>query len=67
MDLDRRSESDHEFKGPVTITNWARTRAQRIIRDISFETQQYDIYDPYFSSQSSNIDPRESILQELDL
>ena len=46
--------SHFEEEGPVTIFNWARTRAQKIIRDISFESDQYNIYSPHFSSEEMN-------------
>lgn len=36
---------------PISCTNWARSRAQKIIRDTSFESDCYNIYDPNFSSE----------------
>jgi hypothetical protein len=39
-----------EFKGAVTITNWAISRRQRIVRDISFDSEHFDIFNPEFSS-----------------
>ena len=42
---------EEEFEGKVAITNWAMSRAQKIIRDISFESKTFDIYRPEFSSQ----------------
>lgn len=41
---------------PITITNWARTRAQKIIRDTSFESDSFNIYDPCFSSEEEEND-----------
>ena len=50
-------ELDEEvFEGKVAPKNWAMTRAQRIIRDISFETNVHDIYSPKFSSCGDNTD-----------
>ena len=42
---------DDVFEGAVTIINWARTRRQRIILATSFDSQEYDVYDPAFSSE----------------
>ena len=39
------------MEGPVSISNWARTRKQKILRDLSFESNDFDIYQPYFSSE----------------
>jgi len=50
------------MEGPVSINNWARTRKQKIIRDLSFESNAFDIYEPYFSSEEecANIGDAES-------
>ena len=42
------------------------TRAQRIIRDISFETDVYDIYSPKFSSCADNTDEDEFEYEEAE-
>lgn len=39
--------------GPVTALNWARTRRQRVLRKISFDSSTFDIYDPKFSSEDN--------------
>lgn len=52
MRLDELEEE--EFEGKVTVDNWAMSRAQKIIRNISFESATYDIYRPEFSSDASN-------------
>lgn len=41
---------EEEFTGKVTITNWAMTHKQKIYRDISFDSEVYNIYDPKFES-----------------
>ena len=41
---------NQKYEGNVTIERWARTRRQRIIKDISFESEVFNIYDPKFSS-----------------
>ena len=38
---------------PVTIKRWARTRRQKILEEISFESEVHNIYDPRFSSDES--------------
>ena len=42
------------------------TRAQRIIRDISFETDVHDIYSPKFSSCGDNTDEDQFEYEEAD-
>lgn len=39
--------------GPVTMVNWARTRKQKIVMETSFESEEFDIYNPKFSSDHS--------------
>ena len=41
---------EDEFVGKVSISNWAMTRKQRILRSIDFESKTFDIYNPEFSS-----------------
>lgn len=43
-------DEEHHFEGLVTITNWAKTRRQRIVMETSFEEKEYNIYSPRFSS-----------------
>lgn len=38
---------------PVSYTNWARTRRQRVIQNISFESEEHNIYSPQFTSRNS--------------
>ena len=40
----------------VTIDRWARTRRQKVIKDISFESEAYNIYDPHFTSEDEHED-----------
>lgn len=47
---------EEQFEGKLAINNWAMTRAQRIIRDISFESETYDIFHPAFSSGGEETD-----------
>ena len=48
---------EEEFKGKVTVSNWAMSRGQRIVRDISFESGYHDIYNPKYSSEDGGDDP----------
>ena len=41
---------DDIFVGPVTIINWAQTRRQKIIQDLSFESEAFDVFKPNISS-----------------
>ena len=43
-----------EVEGPVTVGNWARTRRQRIVRDLSFDSEAFDIFNPCYSSDYSS-------------
>ena len=49
-DVEKPNFEENTFEGKVSINNWALTRRQRIVHALSFESQTYDIYDPYFSS-----------------
>lgn len=42
------------FEGKVTINNWAMTRAQRVFRNISFDSEVHDVYNPRFSSEEGD-------------
>lgn len=44
------------FEGKVALNNWAMTRAQRIVRDDSFESETYNIFNPKFSSGGEETD-----------
>jgi hypothetical protein len=48
-------DSVPQFSGKLKIDNWALTRRQSKINQISFETDSYDIYNPQFSSQESQL------------
>lgn len=53
-----------KHEGNVTIERWARTRRQRIIKDISFESEVFNIYDPKFSSdEEDNHSDVDSLMQ----
>lgn len=54
MKLDELEEE--EFTGKVSISNWAMSRAQKIIRDISFDSDCHDIYRPEYSSDGDTKD-----------
>ena len=41
---------DDDFEGPVTIINWTKTRRQRIVNAQLYDSIDYDIYAPEFSS-----------------
>jgi hypothetical protein len=45
-------EQQQYYLNKVTIEHWARTRRQKAIRDLSFESKEHNIYDPNFSSAS---------------
>ncbi len=45
-------EQQNNYLNKVTIEHWARTRRQKAIRDLSFESKEHNIYDPHFSSAS---------------
>ena len=45
---------EEEFEGKVTVENWAMSRAQKIIRNLSFDSDTYDIYAPKFSSEGAD-------------
>lgn len=36
------------------MERWARTRRQKVIRDISFESAVHNIYDPHYTSEEEN-------------
>jgi hypothetical protein len=38
----------------VTIQKWARTQRQKIIQNISFESEIFNIYDPKYSSENNS-------------
>lgn len=42
------------FEGELSYKNWARTRRQRIMQHISFESDVHDIYDPKYSSDEDS-------------
>jgi len=46
-------EEESIIQGPVTLQNWARTRKQKILLETSFESKEFDIYNPKFSSDES--------------
>ena len=47
----------------ATMENWAKTRRQKIIMNISFESQVFNIYDPRFSSEEdSPIDDDDTVI-----
>jgi hypothetical protein len=48
----------------VTIHHWARTRRQKTLKDTSFETEEYNIYNPHFSSESEH---RNSMMGEKEM
>lgn len=56
-------KEDEYFDGEVSIQNWARTRRQRILKNLSFESKEYNIYNPNFSSQNSQISRNLSSLE----
>jgi hypothetical protein len=41
------------LEGKVSVSKWARNRRQRIVRDISFDSDVHNIYEPVFSSEGS--------------
>ena len=43
----QKSFDEHQ---PISMLNWARSRAQKVLRDTSFESDTFNIYDPCFSS-----------------
>ncbi len=48
----------------VTVENWAMTRRQRVVRNISFESgSPYNIYDPKFTSEDENSNYSEILSQ----
>jgi len=47
-------EYTQEVEGPVTVGNWARTRRQRILKALSFDSEPFDIFDPCYSSELSS-------------
>ena len=55
---------DEVFVGKVALSNWAMTRAQRILRDISFESTQHDIFNPCYSSDGAETDDERNEDQE---
>ena len=61
VQLDEEQDIDKSFEGQVTINNWGMTRRQRIIQNISFETQEHDIYNPDFSIDSFEFNPASAI------
>lgn len=52
-----------KFEGEVTITHWAKTRRQRILKDLSFESEVFNIYDPKFTSDEENSDDEHGSLE----
>ena len=50
MEMDGVFDEEKYFIEKVTIDKWARTRRQRILQNISFESEVFNIYDPNFSS-----------------
>lgn len=56
LDEVNEGEDGHESRcfidEKVTMQHWARTRRQRVLRDISFESgSPYNIYEPHFTSE----------------
>ena len=49
---------EDEFVGKVSITNWAMTRKQRILKSIDFEAKTFDIYNPEFSSDEETTEKK---------
>ena len=49
---------EDEFVGKVSITNWAMTRKQRILKSIDFEAKSFDIYNPEFSSDEETTEKK---------
>jgi len=47
-------ENNYFADDHVTLERWARTNRQKILMNISFESQMYNIYDPKFTSQESD-------------
>lgn len=43
-----------KLEGNVTVNHWARTRRQKILRDTSFESETFNIYNPIFSSDEES-------------
>jgi len=48
-------DNNHYLEENVTIQNWARNRRQKILMNTSFESDVFNIYNPYFSSQESGV------------
>ena len=45
----------HILEEKATMDRWAKTRRQKIIMNISFESEVYNIYDPRFSSEDDTL------------
>lgn len=47
-------DDEDDFAGPVCLLKWAKTNRQKIINNISFDSDVHNIYDPVFSSEGSD-------------